>query len=607
MKILLVEDDLPTGSALAKALIDQRYSVDAATNGKDALNFAQTVEYDLILLDILIPEIDGISVCRTLRSQGNTTPILLLTAKDTSSDRIIGLDAGADDYMVKPYNLLELMARIRALLRRGRALQNSVLTWEKLSCDISTHEVSYDEKLLKLTPKEYGIVELFLLNPRRIFSRSLILDRLWEVGESPGEDTVTTHIKGLRQKLKSAGAGKDFIETVYGLGYRLKPPVETAQSTEPEAPVDLMQGMWERFKGDFMEQVAHVEAAAIALQAATLTPELLQQAKQDAHKLAGGLGIFGFPNGSKIAKEIENLLQSQETLSVETLIPLVESLKQELKEAPNHTTTHPVANSQSTVVLMIDDDRTLAESLQAAAKVWNIQMEVALDLTCARQALKHRSPHAVLLDLDFSNSADDGLTFLQEMTQSDLPVLVFTGRNSLSDRIEVARLGGRAFLHKPIAPEEVFERILQITNQARSPEGNLLIVDDDPKILAMLYELLEPWGLHLTTLDNSQYFWETLESCAPDLLILDIEMPTFSGIELCQAVRHDLRWGDLPVLFLTAHTEEDTIHQAFAVGADDYIRKPIIPPELITRIMNRLDRIRLKRKLATPKPYENAR
>ncbi len=599
MKILLVEDDLPTGSALTKALIDQRYSVDAATNGRDALDFAETVDYDLILLDILIPEVDGISVCRRLRSHGNATPILLLTAKDTSSDRVMGLDAGADDYMVKPYNLSELMARIRALLRRGRAIQISALTWEKLSCDLSTHEVCYDEKLLKLTPKEYGMVELFLLNPRRIFSRSLILDRLWEVGESPGEDTVTTHIKGLRQKLKAAGAGKDFIETVYGLGYRLK-PVELVQTLKPEAPADIMAGMWEKFKGDFMAQVACVDEAAIALQSATLRAEQLQQAKQDAHKLAGGLGIFGFPNGSKIAKEIEILFQSKEELSVETLVPLVESLKQELNREPNSTTIRSSSNPQSTVVLMIDSDQSLAESLRAEAKSWNIQIEVALDLTAARTALANRSPNAVLLDLNFSESAKDELALLQEMTQKELPVLVVTGRNNLSDRIEVARLGGRAFLHKPIAPEDLFQRILQITNQERSPDGKILVVDDDPKILAILYELLEPWGLHLTTLDNSQYFWEVLESCAPDLLILDIEMPIFSGIELCQAVRNDLRWGDLPVLFLTAHTNEESIHQAFAVGADDYIRKPIIAPELITRIMSRLDRLRLKRKLAAP-------
>jgi len=151
-------------------------------------------------------------------------PILLLSAKDSSADRVMGLKAGADDYVVKPYELSELIARIQALLRRGNSTLRALLTWENLQLDPQASQVTYGGKLLHLTPKEYAILELFLRNRQRIFSRSAILDRIWLSGEFPQEDAVSTQIKGLRQKLKAAGMTNDLIETVYGLGYRLKAP-----------------------------------------------------------------------------------------------------------------------------------------------------------------------------------------------------------------------------------------------------------------------------------------------------------------------------------------------------------------------------------------------
>lgn len=146
----------------------------------------------------------------------------MLTARDSSNDKVLGLDAGADDYVVKPFNLAELAARIRALLRRGTAVLPTVLVWGDLRLNPSNYEVNYGEQLLHLTPKEYQLLELFMRKPERVFSRSLILDQLWSFEEPPGEETVKVHIKDLRKKLRQAGANPDFIETIYGLGYRLK-------------------------------------------------------------------------------------------------------------------------------------------------------------------------------------------------------------------------------------------------------------------------------------------------------------------------------------------------------------------------------------------------
>ncbi|MDJ0690458.1 MAG: response regulator transcription factor [Xenococcaceae cyanobacterium MO_188.B32] len=222
MKILVVEDDERISDAVTEYLADQHYAVEAAYDGEAAWDLLDVFTYDLILLDVMLPKIDGITLCQKLRSKGHDTPILMLTAKDTLNDKIEGLDAGADDYLVKPFELEELSARLRALLRRGNSTLPPVLTWGELKLDPSTCEVFYGDKLLALSPKEYKLLEFFLRNGRRVFSRAQILEHLWSFEQVPEEATVKAHIRGLRQKLELAGAPHDLIETVYGLGYRLK-------------------------------------------------------------------------------------------------------------------------------------------------------------------------------------------------------------------------------------------------------------------------------------------------------------------------------------------------------------------------------------------------
>ena len=221
MKILVVEDDEMINDAIVEYLSDQHYAVEAAYDGKSAWDLLEVFTYDLILLDVMLPEMDGIALCRKLRTKGLDIPILMLTARDTLDNKIEGLDAGADDYLVKPFELGELSARIRALLRRGGSTTAPVLTWGQLSLDPSTCEVFFDQKELALSPKEYKLLECFLRNGRRVFSRAQILEHLWSFEQVPEEATVKAHIRGLRQKLESVGAPSNLIETVYGLGYRL--------------------------------------------------------------------------------------------------------------------------------------------------------------------------------------------------------------------------------------------------------------------------------------------------------------------------------------------------------------------------------------------------
>jgi DNA-binding response OmpR family regulator len=221
MRILLVEDDRVLAEVVEEFLSDRRHTVDIVSDGEVAWDQIQTLNYDLILLDLMLPKLDGIQLCQRLRAHRNSIPILMITARDTSTDKIAGLDAGADDYMVKPLDLEELLARIRALLRRGGALSPPILEWGELQLDPATYEVSYKGQVLHLTGKEYSILELLIRNGRRILSRGAIIEHLWPLGNPPDEGTVKAHIGSLRKKLNAAGAPKNFIETAHGMGYRL--------------------------------------------------------------------------------------------------------------------------------------------------------------------------------------------------------------------------------------------------------------------------------------------------------------------------------------------------------------------------------------------------
>jgi DNA-binding response OmpR family regulator len=316
MRILVVEDDELTVQALTAILTVHGYAVEVATTGAEGLELLDSFEYDLLILDVQLPNVDGIEICRQVRALGqniqhersaHAIPILMLTGRDSHHDRALGLDAGADDYVVKPFDEEELVARIRALLRRGGSSTTALLEWGKLKLNPSTREVTYQAKPLTLTPKEYGLLELFLRNSRRVFSCSSILDHLWTYEDTPGEEAVRTHIKGLRQKIKAVGAPSDLVETVYGVGYRLRlvkaaAPDTARVATSPEQTVQSkLNTVWQRHKASISQQIAVIE------QVIAHSPDsaLHQQASQQAHTLAGSLGIFGFAEGSRLAKEMD--------------------------------------------------------------------------------------------------------------------------------------------------------------------------------------------------------------------------------------------------------------------------------------------------------------
>jgi DNA-binding response OmpR family regulator/HPt (histidine-containing phosphotransfer) domain-containing protein len=404
MKILLIEDDECVSSILIKALTPHNYNVETITDGQAGLELAKAFNYDLLLVDVMLPTMDGISLCHQLRMAGFHTPIMILTAKNSARDRVMGLEMGADDYIVKPFVVAELIARIRALMRRGREILPTVLTWENLQLNSNTREVSYGGKRLLLTPKEYSLLELFLRNPHKVFSRTDLLNCIWSSSEFPGEEAVTTQVKGLRQKLKAVGMTANLIETIYGLGYRLKEENEeqdlpdlpekacvsvkhswnkeqtadwlisnkqqisipsdytypkslsqqissSQKNCQDEAKVmDVVAKMWDDFQQNHLEQhIELFEQVLVCLSNHNADNNLLTEAQSKAHRLAGSLGCYGLPEGSKVAREMELTLKSLAVWeqSVSLRLKRLEYLIQSLKKILHKQATTPVKSSIS--------------------------------------------------------------------------------------------------------------------------------------------------------------------------------------------------------------------------------------------------------------------
>ena len=223
MRVLLVEDNRRLSDSLRTTLVEDGYAVDTAYDGVEGEDMALLTPYDIIILDLMLPKKDGIEVCRSLRDQKTVTPILMLTARDALDDRVLGLDSGADDYLVKPFEIKELRARLRALLRRDSGNKSGNLIIEDLRLDPSTHYVWRADIPLDLTAKEYALLEYMMRNPNRLITREMVIAHLWDYDQSIASNVVDVYIRRLRRKVDDPFEVK-LIETVRGAGYRLQDP-----------------------------------------------------------------------------------------------------------------------------------------------------------------------------------------------------------------------------------------------------------------------------------------------------------------------------------------------------------------------------------------------
>ncbi len=223
MRILIVEDDRKIANAIKKGLEQESFAVDISYDGKDGTGNALTIEYDLIILDRMLPEVDGIAICKVLRDKKYQTPILMLTAKDKIADRVEGLDAGADDYLVKPFAFEELLARIRALMRRPKDVSENIMKVGNLELNRVTFQVVRDGKEIKLSTKEFALLEYLMRNTNRILTKDNIIEHVWDYDADILPNTVEVYIGYLRNKIdKPFPKETQLIKTARGFGYRLK-------------------------------------------------------------------------------------------------------------------------------------------------------------------------------------------------------------------------------------------------------------------------------------------------------------------------------------------------------------------------------------------------
>ncbi|MEB3267070.1 MAG: response regulator [Leptolyngbya sp.] len=625
MKILLVEDDDIFSSRLATTLADHNYTVEVVTDGEAGWDYAQATDYDIIVLDWDLPRLDGRSLCQRLRQANYAGAILLLTSKGDETSKVAGLDAGADDYVVKPCPPAELVARLRALLRRPREMTDPILHWGTLQLDPNTCQVTFAHQSLNLSPKEYGLLELFLRHPQRIFSSTALIERLWTFEETPGDETVRTHIKRLRRKLKRAGAA-DVIENIYGMGYRLKPPpdadpAEAVAGSEggadapPEPPLPpetaaraAALAALGKFRGILVERLTHLEDAAIALQTGSPLPETLRQmAQQSAHKLAGSLGMFGLMTESDQCKALEAQLAAP-LGEPQAIITTIRQVQRDLRaivplSPPDPAEVEAPAPVVATAALIapvvapppplwvITANPTLAAGMQALAPPHQT-VAIAASWTEAKAALSHQNP-PLLLDLapteDWTALGDWLAAYAQEHTNT-LWLLPPPEGDLLDLRLVLSPYPHCVFLAPALSPEQIWAEVLTALTPPPPLRPQILAVDDDPLVLKQISQQLSALGMVVTALTDPRQFWATLNQTKPDLLILDIEMPHLEGVELCRMVRRDRQWAQLPILFLTSRQDTDSLQQVYAAGADDYITKPCSQGYLGIRILNRLQR-----------------
>ncbi|HKP18790.1 MAG TPA: response regulator transcription factor [Gaiellaceae bacterium] len=221
MRILIVEDELRMAGLLRRGLTGEGLAADVASSGEDALWMAQAHDYDAVVLDVMLPGLDGFETCRRLRSAGVWVPVLMLTARDAVEDRVAGLDSGADDYLVKPFAFAELLARLRAVTRRGDAERPAVLTVDDLRLDPATREVTRGSTAIALSAKEFALLETFMLRPGQVLTRLLLLEHAWDFAYESRSNVIDVYVRRLRRKIDEP-FGRASLETVRGAGYRLR-------------------------------------------------------------------------------------------------------------------------------------------------------------------------------------------------------------------------------------------------------------------------------------------------------------------------------------------------------------------------------------------------
>ncbi|WP_330203634.1 response regulator [Cyanobacterium sp. DS4] len=628
MRILLVDDDEILIDILEKTLQNQNYTIDAVMDGQQGWTYVSTYNYDLIILDWSLPKLDGISLCKRIRHYGYDMPIMILTARHSSQEKSYALDVGADDYLCKPFDIEELMARIRALLRRSQSYDQSspLLNWGSLYLDPCICQVSYQGNTIQLTTKEYQLLELFLRHPHEVFSIEAIIENLWSSIEYPSEATVRSHLRYLRQKLKQAGLSENPIDTIRGRGYCLKSqPMKTEIKTEQNTLVfpseiekekhlqqlTALNNIWEKYQDKREEQLNILQTTLNQIKEQKINKNQLKKAIDNCHKLSGNLGIFGFNEASYLASQLEQLLKENlekkldKIKQFETILNnLIWQINPQKDEKLNHLTNQII--DHCSLVLVISEDVQFKKIFNQEAVKKGIITITMTDLETVKiwfkSLEKEQFPDVVIMSIAFNQwqqeLVEEYLAFITELNLQTPPIPSiiigdryernFSHRTSTEERLLIAEKGGTFYLKKPVTPQEAI-KFCQIALKRYAQGRKIMIIDEDEELLRLLPIYLQPWGFNITTLHDTRQFWDVLCAIAPDVLILEIEMPYLNGIEICKMLRTHTQWYQLPIIYYTKHTEPIILEKAFNSGANDIIPKTFTERTLAQRIIKNIE------------------
>jgi diguanylate cyclase (GGDEF)-like protein len=354
---------------------------------------------------------------------------------------------------------------------------------------------------------------------------------------------------------------------------------------------ESVAAIWERFRGSNLERVDALAQSIDVLAAGRLEIGPRREAERTAHKLAGSLGTYGLTEASWLARQIELALRGQEPVDRPTVVRLkehVSALRVEVQRPLPNAAEEPVADERL-VVLIVDAEPELVKRSEPEAGARGLRLVRAPTADDALRLIEQEKPDAIVLDL-----AVGGTALVEEMAEraAGVPLLVSGDDSSLAlaDRVEVARRGGSTFLQTPVSASRLLDAVTRELERIKPREARVLAVDDDAQLLALLRSILEDGRFSVATEQEPQRFWDTLEETRPDLVILDVDMPTVNGIELCQVIRSDPRWATLPIVVLTGLRDARTVQRVFEAGADDFVTKPIAAPELLGRAAARVAR-----------------
>jgi diguanylate cyclase (GGDEF)-like protein len=355
--------------------------------------------------------------------------------------------------------------------------------------------------------------------------------------------------------------------------------------------------IWQRSREAALERVASLDAAAKALADGGLPVDRRRDAERNAHKLAGAVGTFGFWHASTLAREAETLLEGTTPISnagIQRLATIATEIRRRLTtESPDAQAADSMPSAQQSRVVVVGDDASFRDRLAADCRSLGVEIIGAETLAAARARID-RTVHVALIDLTLDGI---GIAFLEELHREypRLVIVAISHGDSFMDRVHVARLGARGFLQKPVRSSQVIDLLRNTVLASAADRPTIVTVDDDVDMLSVVREVLMPLDARIVTVLDPTTILPVLGETAPDLVILDVDMPQFDGIELCRVLRNDPRWAAVPVLFLSGRTDSDTVMRMFEAGADDYVSKPVRPAEMIARVRNRLERTRMLR------------